>query len=395
MTAKRRKYLALIAGTLSISTFIGMLVIAAMNDSVDEVSITGAMGVVYAAVGWILVTRTNHVIGWLFFLISVSFPLGTLMEQWAEYGTKTCPGCLPVFAFFFVPGTLVWVAGTMAIPLVFLLFPSGKASEPHGRRIARVFVAAMAVVALTLILRPSDPGAAWPNPYGLEALRAPLLVVFGIAVGVALLSAAAAIGGLFVRFRRARGIERQQMKWLVFVGIAAATMLLLVILPVSFVQGDRQTTVGDLIWLMFFTLLMVGIPVSVGFAILRYRLYDIDRLISRTVSYAIISLILVGFYALVAVVIPAALFGDADTPDAVIAVATLAALAAFGPVRRRVQSRVDHRFNRARYDAETTFGMFTTRMREQVDIDLLGAELRSVVGLTMEPTHVSLWLRDP
>jgi len=138
---------------------------------------------------------------------------------------------------------------------------------------------------------------------------------------------------------------------------------------------------------------MLGMPIAIGFAVMRYRLYDIDRIVSRTFSYAIITIVLGGLFALTALVLPTLLLGTRTTPGWVIAAATLMVAAASRPVRRRVQAGVDHRFNRSRYDAVHTIDAFTARLREEIDIDALGAELNAVVRETMQPTHTSLWLR--
>lgn len=137
----------------------------------------------------------------------------------------------------------------------------------------------------------------------------------------------------------------------------------------------------------------LALPLAIAISILRYRLYDIDSIISRTISYAVVTGLLGGMFALV-VLIPTLLVGTQDTPDYLIAIATLIVAALFRPVGRRVQGVVDHRFNRARYDATRTVDTFTQRLREQIDLDGLGAELARVVDATMHPAHLSLWLRS-
>lgn len=153
-----------------------------------------------------------------------------------------------------------------------------------------------------------------------------------------------------------------------------------------------QTPLGPLTPIILTTVVSM-IPVATGIAILRYRLYEIDRIISRTATYAIVTALLAGLYALVALVVPAFFLRTADTPDWLIAGATLLVAAVFVPVRRRVRNAVDRRFNRARYDAARTIEAFAARLREEVDIDLLGAELASMVDSTMQPAHVSLWIK--
>ncbi len=384
------KAAATLAWLACMSAMVLMIVLSRANHTLDETSIFVALALAYSTVGAFIAARTNHPIGWLLCVIGFAFTLGTAGEQWVIYGSKTCPDCIPVISAFVVPGTLLWFVGMTALVLVFLLFPSGRLPEWHGRQILRVFLAAMVVVFVTLALRPSDPGASYPNPFALEFLKTPLLIVFGVAVGIALLSAAMAIAGLFIRFRRSTGIERQQMKWLSLVCITAA-VLLLIGLPASFVTPN-DGFISNLLWNAFFMCLIVGIPVAVGLAILRYRLYDIERIVSRTVSYGLVTAVLGGIFVLVAIV-PAAVVGTEDAPDWITAVATLLVVALFRPVRRRIQGRVDRRFNRARYDAERTIEAFSTHLRDEVDLDALGAELRGVVYRTMQPVRVSLWLK--
>jgi hypothetical protein len=191
---------------------------------------------------------------------------------------------------------------------------------------------------------------------------------------------------LVFRFRRAGGTERQQIKWLALSGSFVA---------VSFVLAPiylwRSTI--PFLWPVVFSIDILSIPLACGFAILRYRLYDIDRIISRTASYAVVSAILAGTFAL-AVLLPTTIVGSAagGTPSWTIAVATLVVAVLFQPLRRRVQTTVDRRFNRARYDATRTIDAFSVRLRDEIDIDALGSELQDVVRRTMQPTHVRLWL---
>jgi hypothetical protein len=195
---------------------------------------------------------------------------------------------------------------------------------------------------------------------------------------------------LAMRFFRTRGVERQQMKWFVLgagvlVGSVVVTIAGAAIL-------DLEDPISHPIGFVSFAIGTTAIPVSAGIAILRYRLYDIDRVISRTLSYAIVTGLLAAVFAGL-VVIPAHLLGRRATPDYVIAGATLAVAVLVRPLRRRVQDVIDHRFNRRRYEAEHTIESFKGRLREQIDIDALGAELREIVDGTMQPERVWLWVK--
>ena len=192
----------------------------------------------------------------------------------------------------------------------------------------------------------------------------------------------AAVISLVLRFRRARGVERQQLKWFTYAGV-----LLILTVPVAeFLTASIGGAFGGLI--------IVFVPVAAGIAILRFRLYDIDRLINRTLVYGTLTALLGGVYA-VAVLVLGQLFGGVsrDPPSWAVAGATLAVAALFQPARRRIQAVVDRRFNRQKYDAARTVEVFTARLREEIDLAALSEELLAVVDQTMEPTQATLWLR--
>jgi hypothetical protein len=201
-------------------------------------------------------------------------------------------------------------------------------------------------------------------------------------------SIAGAVAAVVVRFRRARGVERQQLKWCSY---AAA------LLPVPFIVGDLPElgiAVSPVLVEVLYILVLPLLPLSVGIAIGRYRLYDIDRIINRTLVYGLLTALLAAVYAVLVLVL-GQLFGGlgAEPPTWAVAGATLAVAALFQPARRRIQQAVDRRFNRRRYNAAKTIEAFSTRLRDQVDLDTLSAELLAVVDQTMEPTRASLWLR--
>ena len=189
-----------------------------------------------------------------------------------------------------------------------------------------------------------------------------------------------AIAALVVRFRRSLGIERQQLKW--FTYAAALT-------PLPFLAYEFAPSISGLLR----TLILPLVPISIGVAILRYRLYEIDRIINRTLVYGLLTVILGLSYAAGSLAFVLVAGTDADPPSWLVAGATLAAAAIFRPARRRIQAAVDRRFNRRRYNAAQTIEAFSIRLRDQVDLDTLATELLAVVDQTMEPTRASLWLR--
>ena len=192
----------------------------------------------------------------------------------------------------------------------------------------------------------------------------------------------AAVASLVVRFRRSRGVERQQLKWFTYAGALTILWLLVTESLIPDVLGE------------FFWLLVALVPISAGIAIMRYRLYDIDRLITRTLVYGLLTAVLAGVYAGLVLVLGQLTGGIAANPPSwVVAGATLAVAALFQPARRRIQQMVDRRFNRRTYDAARTVEAFSLRLRDEVDLDALSAELLAVADQTMQPTTASLWLR--
>ena len=370
-------------------------------DSVDFVYVAAStlFAGASAVVGLVVAARTHHPIGWLFLAFAVAILLPLLGEQYAFYGIVTAPRSVPAarqsaaaaFASFsFILPILV---------LILVLFPTGR---PRSRRWRALLVATPIVAifwAFASAVQPGDvddtgwheQGVTVANPFAIHASWVPQLA--GIAGTLVIVLFLAAIVSIVVRFRGSRGVERQQIKSLAFVALAAGLIIVAIIVTAGVTGPELENAVGSIGWGLLVTTILLGLPLAIGASILRYRLYDIDRIISRTFSYAIITAILGGTFAFIVLVPPVMLGGD-QAPDYVIALATLAVAALFRPVRRRVQSIVDHRFDRKRYDAEHTIETFTARLREQIDIDALGAELLGVVSRTMQPDRVSLWLKE-
>jgi hypothetical protein len=220
------------------------------------------------------------------------------------------------------------------------------------------------------------------DPVAIPALAGAVLVTIVVGFVVIVAGLVVGAGSLVARFRHARGVERQQLRWLALAaaltGVAAA------------VVGVGMAVGATAVPLFAAGVCLALLPLATGAAILRYRLYDLDRIISRTLAYGLLTVLLGGGYALVVLGLGQLIGRDSSL---VVAAATLAVAAAFQPARRRVQAAVDRRFNRRRYDAAQTIAAFGDRLRQQVDLDTLRAELVAVVGQTMQPTSVSLWLR--
>jgi peptidoglycan/LPS O-acetylase OafA/YrhL len=241
------------------------------------------------------------------------------------------------------------------------------------------------LLAVTLSPSPGGrPAQALRSPLDLQALDGGLLVAYLAAFAVVISAVVTAAVSLVARFRRARGVERQQLRW-----VALATVLVALLAAVDLVA----------LALGAYALAPVAgglnppiLSAAIGAAVLRYRLYDLDRIISRTLAYGLLTLLLAGGYAVVALGLGQLLGQDSSL---VVAAATLAVAAAFQPARRRIQEAVDRRFNRRRYDTTQTMAAFSTRLRQQVDLDTLTADLLTVIEQTMQPTQTSLWLRLP
>jgi hypothetical protein len=349
----------------------------------------------YPVVGALIAARQPHnLVGWVLCAAGLSFTLGVVSEPYARYALVTAPGSLPGGAWGAWAGTW-WFAPFFVLVVVVLplVFPTGRLLSPRWRLVAW---SGLAFMLLTMVGNALQPDAvrvsglgAVHNPVGVPVAWTPWLDRL-ISLGALLLipSIGGAVAAVVVRFRHARGVERQQLKW-----CSAAAALL----PVPFVVGDLPNLgidVPPVLVEVLFILVVPLLPLSVGVAIRRYRLYEIDRLISRTLVYGLLTALLGAVYGGV-VLILGQLFGgiSAEPPSWAVAGATLAVAALFQPARRRIQAVVDRRFNRRKYDAARTVAAFSARLRDQIDLDTLSAELLAVVDQTMEPTRLSLWLR--
>jgi hypothetical protein len=224
------------------------------------------------------------------------------------------------------------------------------------------------------------------NPAGIEGADAALDALNTAGWLLAILALALAVVSMIVRFRRSSGIERQQLKWIVYSGAVCAS-LFVITLPITVSPWD------DVAFVIAF-LSLIGVPVSTGVAVLRYRLYDVDVVINRTLVYGSVTALLAGSYLGLVLLFQLVFSSVTEGSGLAVALSTLAVAALFRPARNRVQALVDRRFYRHKYDAQQTLEGFAARLREEVDLDALRAELTAVVGDTMQPAHVSLWLRE-
>jgi hypothetical protein len=352
--------------------------------------------IAFAVVGALILTRrAGNRIGWLFCWIGLAGSLTGAFDAYALYGLAARPDAgLPGATAAAWVASWSWAPGFF-LPLVLLplLYPTGQLPSPRWHPVAWLAVVS---ILLAMIANAFRPGPLTPsevpvatNPLGITGATGLLEVVDSIGAVLFVPLFFAAVASVLVRFRRARGVERQQLKWFLYATVAILVGFWLV--PVTpAVIFDPSELLADLL----IGVLSLGWPVALGIAVLRYRLYDIDRLVNRTLVYGLLTIVLGGVYASTVLVF-GELFGGigAEPPSWAVAGATLAAAALFQPLRRRIQEAVDRRFNRRRYDAGRTVEAFSGRLRDQVDLDTLTAELLAVVSQTVEPAAVSLWLR--
>jgi hypothetical protein len=345
----------------------------------------------FMVVGAIIVAhRPGNAVGWIFSAIGLLTAIGVLATEYAAHAARTRPGSLPgvVLATWY---TSWWWYPTLVLVLVFtpLVFPTGRLLSTRWRPVAVAAGIGTAAIITLSALQPTLQNEDRPvrNPVGLSGTPDPEEGVVGaVLLGLLLACVAAAATSVVLRFRRSQGVERQQLKWFTY----AATLMALFMLLSDYLFP--QSSVVDALYGFVVAL----VPVAAGVAVLRYRLYDIDRLINRTLVYGLLTALLGAGYA-AAVLVLGQLFGGVggNPPTLAVAGATLAVAALFQPARGRTQAVVDRRFNRRKHDAAQTIQAFSTRLRDQVDRDTLSAELLAVVEQTMEPTRVSLWLRPP
>jgi hypothetical protein len=307
-------------------------------------------------------------------------------DGYARYGLVARPGALPAARWVAVYSPATTIVGLSLVGFVLLLTPTGSLPSSRWRRWAWVAAAAPVVFVAALTVGPGlviPPYESAVEPVTIPALAGAVLVA--IVAGFFLTVAGLVVGAasLVVRFRRAQGTERQQLRWLALAAALSAVMLLAAV--ASAVLGAPLGVV-----LIAAGISVAVLPLATGAAILRYRLYDLDRIISRTLAYGLLTVLLGLGYAAVVLGLGRLL---PQGSSLVVAAATLAVAAVFQPLRRRVQALVDRRFNRRRYDAGQTIAAFSAHLRDEVDLATLTGELLTVVDQTMQPTRASLWLR--
>lgn len=384
---------------VALSAIAAASVLAAINPPIStteapESALSGFIWVAswigFGLVGALVISsRPRNRIGWL--LVGITFSLGLTLfaSAYARYALVTNPDPLPLGPAF------AWLASwlSVAVPslavLLILSFPSGDVSTSLGRYVLRLFLALAAVDALAFAFRPGPVEGDTPpnNPLGIEG-AGPVLnsIVEAMGTALAILGLLAVID-LAIRFRQARGAERQQFRWFV----AAVATFPILFLSAIFLEEQVIGYEGfDPVVLAFF-LCGNGVAVAIGVAITRHGLYEIDRIISRTVSYGLLTAATAGIYlgavSLLSSILP-------TQGQVAVAGSTLLTAAVFNPLRRRLQVIIDRRFNRARFDREATLEEFSRRLANELALRDVATELVALTRTAMEPAQLSVWLRD-
>ena len=350
----------------------------------------------FTAVGALVIFRQpKNTVGWIFCALGLFLTSAIASGQYAIYAVVSSPGSLPGGAI------AVWLEAFLGGPigfalfaLVFLLFPDGQPLSRHWRPVIWVDL----IAAVLLFVGYFSPGSMPTsnlnvgNPFGIE--KAGALTDTLTYVGISLTLAATILGvvSLLLRFRRSRGDERQQIKWFAFAG----AIMCAVTAAGPFFWSLPPSPGLDWIWPALFLSAVSTIPVATGIAIFKYRLYDIDLLINRTLVYgsltAALALVYLGGVATTQAIFRL-LSGQEEQPQLAVVATTLIIAALFSPLRRRIQSFIDRRFYRRKYDAAKVLEAFSTRLREETDLDALSGAVAGVVRETMQPAYASLWLR--
>jgi hypothetical protein len=352
---------------------------------------------VYVGVGLLLTLRLpRHPVGWLLLWAGALFQLSFAAVAYAWAAFIRAPGTLPLGEVTFFIG-YAWLPALGCLFLAIMLFPTGRPPSPRWRLPAALVVLATALSLVANWLAPREftvPQSALPvqgapqltvaNPLAIDG---PLATLLGYVQSspIALVVYLIPVAAVLVRFRTAAGTERQQLKWFAY----ASSIVMVFFLAAGFGLFPYLGGLGPLVTLVVLDL----IPISVAVAILRYRLYDIDLLINRTLVYAGTTAVIGGAFFGGIVLLQALLRPFTTGSELSVAASTLVSFALFQPLRRRIERAVDQRFYRSRYDAVRTVDAFSARLGDLVELDALRGDLLTVVGDTMQPAHASLWLR--
>jgi hypothetical protein len=358
---------------------------------------TGVAGVVslvlaflsFAVVGALVAARQpRNAVGWLFLAAPISAFAGAFAEVYGYRALVIHPGEPAGIVAAWVY-SWAWFPALGAIMLVPLLFPDGRLPSRRWRYLLWFSVTLLALTTVAAAVDPGPIDSSWPGthekPLTIQGLKGFLDAAQDPAGLVFVLLVLSLVASVVLRFRRSRGDERQQLKWM----LAAVALLAVEIFASQALGGSLPSTLSDVL----FSLGVAAVPIAAGIAMLKYRLYDVDVVIRKTLVYGSLTVVLAAAYAALVLAGQALFESFAGSGNLAIAISTLVVAALFLPLRRRVQRVVDRRFYRRRYDAQRTLEGFGARLRQEVDLATLSGDLRDVVKETVQPAHVSLWLR--
>ena len=397
MSVRAATWLAWSLWVLSLVLFALIMLLLRANDSprLPIQTFVLAEFLAFITVGALLSSRRpDNLIGWLFCVVAISNLLWAFAWQYAVYTLVTNPGSLPggMLMAWLGTGWLANIGWGIMVMFVPLLFPTGRLPSPQWRPVAWLAAILLAMSIFVFSLRPgpiSSEGPPVSNPLGLESAAGAIQLADTVISSCSVLVIIAAVASVIARFRRARGEELQQIKWFAYSVILLAGAVGLGILA-NYVSALPLKSVIPALQGVG----IASIPVATGIAVLKYRLYDIDFIINRTLVYGSLTAVLVGLYFGGIVVLQrvfVVLTGERSTLAVVASTLVIAAL--FNPLRRRIQGLIDRRFYRSKYDAAKTLEAFSSKLRDETDLDALSDDLVGVVSETMQPAHVSLWLR--
>jgi len=350
----------------------------------------------------ILLRQPRNRIGWVLQAVGLSWSLPSLPDTYAHYGLVIAPGSVPGpdVAAAVNEGTWVWGIVMMGVYLI-LLFPDGTLPSPRWRPVAWLAGVAAVVTPVAITLAPGTleeaPIAGIDNPLTASSIEPVVVGLTIISLPLVPLCIVAAAVSLAQRFRRATGIQREQIKWLATAGGLVAALFALTLSATLVAEIASAGTPGLLplpvrVLQETSILSFLLLPLAIGAAILRYRLFDIDLVINRALVYGSLTALLAGIYLGSVLLLQLVLQPLTEQSDLAVAVSTLAVAGVFGPARRSIQALVDRRFYRRRYDAARALDEFAGRLRHQVDLDAVGADLLAAVHETVQPTHATVWL---
>ena len=396
MTAGRSRLLAhLLAGFALVLEMLALLLLIPQLRSgdvyLDENTIGGfVLGATFPVVGWLIATRRpGNAMGWIFIVIGLSQALDTFAGQYSYVGLVTAPGSLPAADVLAWVAVWAWVPGfAPLVTLAVLLFPDGRPPSPRWRPVIPLVGFAMLLLAIPVAIvawpaRGADLLGEGPVPSTDPTIGA-LLGLQLVGLIVVAIASLLSVLGMLTRFRRSRDVERAQLKWFVTAAVIEVGLL---------VMSGFVTLPSDLSGALLTIVVTPLLPIAATVAILRYRLYDIDRIISRTIGWAVVTGTLVVVFVVAVIAFEALLSSFAQQQTIAVAASTLVAFGVFQPVRRRIQSAVDRRFDRRRANAEASTAGLIARLRDEIDLETVANDVVGVVDEAVRPRGAALWLR--